>query len=357
MVPFFSTLLSKVSAIPRPIVAWRIIISALAFAILSAISPVQAQLRVADNVRENFVPQRNVSRTCVADVAVVSDGDIDANAGYCPFGGQRTHRITLEFDNPDASESFDGIILFVNSGSNFADLELSIFDLEVDYIDDNGVDARLRMRDVTLPDTLNANDPQTVLFRLDDGAGAAVILRGVSEIRIRNLRNNQESTGEIPVREIQLRQIESAAVVNLQVDKTSEIFDPDNQGLFSIPGNDVMYRVRLTSMADPPDADSVNIVDIFPLDLEFFNGDADGNGPGTNAINFTSSSPGLSFNPATDAAFSNSTTRPSSFANCNYTPINGYDPDVRFICLRPVGQFDVATPPPFIEFTFRARIK
>ncbi len=333
-------------------------ISMLLMAIFGNVSPAHAQLRVADNVRENFVPQRNVSNTCVADVRVVSDGDIDANAGYCPFGGQRTHRITLEYDNPSALESFDGIILFVNSGSIFSDLELSIFDLEVDYLDDNGNETRLRMRNVTLPDTLNANDPQTVLFRLDDGAGDAVILRGVSEVRIRNLRNNLQNNGEIPVREIQLRQIASPdLMVELGVSKTSEIFDPNGLGLFSIPGNDVLYRIRVSNLADAPDRDTINIIDIFPTDLEFFNGDANGVLAGTNAINFTESNSGLSFDINNDAAFSDSNTAPQNFADCNYSPIAGYDPNVRFICLQPKGQFNAASPPPFIEFTFRARIK
>lgn len=321
-------------------------------------TPAHAQLRIADNVRENFVPQRNVSRTCVADVRVVSDGSIDPNGGYCPFGGQPTYRITLEFDNPDISEAFDGLILHVNSGGIYTDLELSIFDLEVDYLDNDGNQARLRMRNVTLPDTLGPNDPQTVLFRLNDGAGDAVLLRGVSEVRIRNLRNNQQNGGEIPVREIQLRQIAAPdPIVNLDVTKVSEIYDPDNLGLFSIPGNDILYRIRVSSLSDAPDSDSVELIDIFPNELEFFNGDADGNGPLSDPVNFTESNSGLTFDFANDAAFSDAITPPANFSDCDYTPSAGYDPDVRFICLRPRGRFRNAAPPPFIEFTFRARIK
>lgn len=332
------------------------IMGILLITIFSGISPAYAQLRIADSVAENFVPQRNVSNNCSVNVADVSDGNIAPTGGYCPFGGQPTYRITLNFSNPSANQSFDSMVLWVNSGTIYTDLELSIFDLEVDYLD-NGVAATLRMRNVTLPDTLNANDPQTVLFRLNDGAGAAVVLRGVSQIRIRNLRNNLQSNGEIPIREIQLRQILTVQAVNLEIIKTSAIFDPNNQRLFSIPGNDVTYRVRVTNTGGSPDTDSVNIVDIFPLDLEFFNGDADGNGPGTGAINFTDSNSGLTFNLGSDARYSNAATRPASFANCNYTPVAGYDPAVRFICLRPRGQFRSATPAPFIEFTFRARIK
>lgn len=321
-------------------------------------SPAYAQLRIADNVRENFTPQRNVSGSCSANVRVISDGSTDRAGGYCPLGGQPTFRITLEFNNPNFAQTFDGIILHVNSGNIYTDLELSIFDLEVDYLNDSGNAATLRMRNVTLADTLNENDPQTVLFRLNDGAGAAIILRAVSQIRLRNLRNNQQNNGEIPVREIQLRQIAPPApVINLQLIKTSEVFNGSGQGPFAIPGNDILYRVRLTNLSDAPDSDTLNIIDIFPQDLEFFNGDADGNGSGTNAINFTQSNSGLTFNFSSDAGFSDANVRPQNFGECNYTPSNGYDPNVRFICLRPQGRFNVATPAPFIEFTFRARIK
>ncbi len=334
---------------------WPFLLSILALFIVSLIFAPNASavLRTADSVTENFTPARTINFACSTDVSVVSNGDIGRFDGYCPSGNQTTYEITFNFNSPGPNEVFDNIVIWANAGNIYNDNELRIFDLEVDYIDvaGSGATTTLVMNDVTLGDTLNDNDPQTVTF--ENSSGTAIVLNGISEIRMSNLRNNLGNAGEAPFRELQV----NVRPVDLDVVKTSQIFDPDSLGLFSLPGNDVTYTIRVSNLATSPDGDSVELIDLLPAELEFFNGDADGSGPGVNPINFIESNSDLTFNFATDAAFSDAITVPDNFGDCTYTPSPGYDPNIRFICLRPQGVFRAIDPAPFIEFTFRARIK
>ncbi len=145
----------------------------------------------------------------------------------------------------------------------------------------------------------------------------------------------------------------------LTATKSSTVFDTGN-GHFSIPGNDMLYTITVTNTTGgTPDPNSVLIVDPLPADLTFFNGDADGAGPGTTAVLFTDMSSGLTFDYATDVRYATGTTPPANFAACTYTPTAGYDPAVRYICINPSGTMagTGTTPTPRFTLQFRARIK
>lgn len=88
----------------------------------------------------------------------------------------------------------------------------------------------------------------------------------------------------------------------------------------------------------------------------FYNGDIDGGGPETGSVIFTESGSNLTFTEATDLAFSNSGTKPTSFSACNYTPSAGYDQNVTFICLNPKGSFDEGVFSSS-EFTLKFRVQ
>lgn len=45
----------------------------------------------------------------------------------------------------------------------------------------------------------------------------------------------------------------------------------------------------------------------------------------------------LTFNSATDVAYSDSSFAPTNFAQCTYTPTEAFDPNVRYICFNPKG--------------------
>lgn len=151
---------------------------------------------VADSVSENFVPPLH-NGACIADVAVTSDGSTLATAGYCPTPSTPSN-YTIFFDFSVALDEYmDSIIIWANSGGNYADGELRSFDLEVDYIDDTGAPATLFMNGVNIGDTLNANDPKTVV--LQDG-GLPVQLPGVTQVRMTNLAGS--NSVEITFREL-----------------------------------------------------------------------------------------------------------------------------------------------------------
>lgn len=127
---------------------------------------------------------------------------------------------------------------------------------------------------------------------------------------------------------------------------------------FAIPGSDVYYTLTVTNSGDGAvDADTLFLADPIPVEVEFYNADIDGAGPATGSVYFTQSGAGLAFSLATDVKFSNSTTKPLSLAACAYTPIAGYDPDVRFLCLNPKGKMLAGDPDPSFSAQFRARIK
>lgn len=150
---------------------------------------------------------------------------------------------------------------------------------------------------------------------------------------------------------------------SISVLKSSSLFTPTaGSSGFMLPGEDVIYTIVVeNSGAGTVDNDAVFIVDSFPEELDFFNGDIDTGG--TN--NFTSTDPivfqdngsGLTFNYATDVAFSNQTTAPNIFSDCTYTPASGYDSNVTFICINPKGIFAAGSPVSSFSLFLRGQIQ
>lgn len=149
----------------------------------------------------------------------------------------------------------------------------------------------------------------------------------------------------------------SEAAPELSSVKTVDVFDPGNAGLYAIPGNDVIYSISITNSGNIAiDNNSLFLVDNFPTDIVFYNGDIDGTGNDP-VIMETTGSPGLTFDYATDVRFSDSLTAPTNIGQCSYGAVpNAYDPNVRFICFTPQGSFAATEPDSTIVFKFRARI-
>jgi len=84
----------------------------------------------------------------------------------------------------------------------------------------------------------------------------------------------------------------------------------------------------------------------------------DDGGPETNPVAFAQSGvTGITFTYTSDVAFSNASIKPTDFSACGYTPVIGYDPQVKYICFNPKGTMVSDTPDPMISVSFRARIK
>ena len=86
----------------------------------------------------------------------------------------------------------------------------------------------------------------------------------------------------------------------------------------------------------------------------------DDSGPATGPVLFTESGSGLTFDDMVDLRFSDSTTRPTSFSECDYDPPSaGYDGAINFVCFNPKGSFKAGTLPatePVFAFEFRVRL-
>lgn len=140
--------------------------------------------------------------------------------------------------------------------------------------------------------------------------------------------------------------------------KTVSMVGSSGNSRFAIPGNDVYYTLTVTNSGDGAvDANTLFLSDPIPAEVEFYNADIDGAGPAAGAVYFTQSGAGLTFTLATDVRYSNSATKPTSFAACGYTPAAGYDPNVTHLCLNPKGAMLAGNPDPTFSVQFRARIK
>jgi len=130
---------------------------------------------------------------------------------------------------------------------------------------------------------------------------------------------------------------------SLEGEKTVSIFS-GSASSYAIPGSDVIYTIKASNGGSGPvDNDSMFLVDSLPPEVTFYNSDIDDGGPLTGVIDFQDGGSGLTFNEATDLAFSNSVTKPTNFAACGYSPSAGYDPNVTFICLNPSGTMSEGT--------------
>lgn len=144
----------------------------------------------------------------------------------------------------------------------------------------------------------------------------------------------------------------------LTVAKTSVIYDPANTNRLAIPGNDVLYTITTSNVGTGPvDSNSIFIVDTLPSSVEFYNGDVDDGGPETGPVSFVQTGSLLTFTAATDIRYSNLAPFPTNFAACTYTPIAGYDPAVRHVCINPKGVMASGTPSPNFSVRFRTRIR
>lgn len=142
---------------------------------------------------------------------------------------------------------------------------------------------------------------------------------------------------------------------DLTVTKTNELWSANG---YALPGEDVVYALTVTNEgAASPDADTLFLVDALPEEVELWGGDFDPGTPGTGPVVFDESGTGLTFTGPGTVGYSASASRPASMAECTYTPLAGYDPNVTFVCLNPQGTMPGADPDPWFEARFRVRLK
>ena len=159
--------------------------------------------------------------------------------------------------------------------------------------------------------------------------------------------------------EVEDHPIAIAANAILAVAKNSAPYNDGVNPVYNLPGHDVLYSITVTNTAAGiTTPNTVFILDPLPSQVTFFNGDANGSAAGTDPVYFTNASSGLTFNYATDVRYATGSTTPANFAACTYSPLVGYDPAVRYICINPKGAMNgiLVTPTPQFSVNFRTRI-
>lgn len=316
-----------------------------------------AAYRQGTSITQNSTPSMISNVICTQNYTSIVDGVVTASPGFCPVSGQTGYSITMNF-NTDQTEYATRLVVWANAGVVFNDSELRIFNLTITYTDPVTLGTLTYTKtNATIVDTIDAATP--VFHNFTDAGGNPIRLYGIKTVTMGNLRVDpaMTATSEAAFREVQIDVYTDPAAENLQLSKTSRIFDETTGPRFLIPQNDVTYRITATNAGTSGiDSNSIFLVDPLPSQLTFFNGDANGSLAGTSSIVVTANtSGGLTF-PA--AAFGYATTAPANFAACNYTPVAGYDPAVKYICIRPTGTFygSTGSPNPAFTIEFRARI-
>lgn len=152
----------------------------------------------------------------------------------------------------------------------------------------------------------------------------------------------------------------SPPMPDLQASKSVALYDPTNIGLYAVPGNDVIYTLTVSNAGDgAADADTIELIDTLPAEIEFWNGDIDdASGPESFPVAFAQTvGTGMTLTYSTDVRFGTGATAPANFAACSVVaPNNSYRPDLTYICLNPKGVLAAGDPDPTIELSFRSRI-
>lgn len=146
---------------------------------------------------------------------------------------------------------------------------------------------------------------------------------------------------------------------NIGVTKISSLHSESAQGDVRVSGNDVVYSIVVSNSGNQAvDADTLFVVDTWPADLAFRTGDIDSDGSSsfadTDPVVWQDNASGLTFDFARDVRFSSGSSRPTSLADCTHTLSGGYDTNVRYVCIRPLGAFSAGGQ---ARFFMRGRIE
>ncbi len=142
----------------------------------------------------------------------------------------------------------------------------------------------------------------------------------------------------------------------LTATKSVSVWDPLNEDLYNIPGNDVVYTFDIQNTGyTPVEIDTIVLRDMLPPEVTFYNGEFD---PSDAAVtgpfefeDITGVSGLTCCSGSGEAEYSNTAGVVASFG---YIPDPGYDDDVRHIRVSPGGEM---APQTSVAIRFRARIK
>ena len=290
--------------------------------VIFALRSLETGPRGRDFYIDNVELQRCNGQNGVIEGSVYSD--VDGDNIFQPAREATFNNITVQlYDDRGTAATADD--LFVSSTSTLTD---GMFRF-INMFPSNNYRLRVIENDPDLPVSATFGTPQNLLAVLASGATVS----------------NRNFGFDLPP-------------PNFSVTKASQVYAGQGGGVFHIPGQDVEYGLTVTNSGGSGyDANSNLMIDALPSSLIFYNGDFDGSGTLTSdPIYFVQNGAGLSFDYTNDVRFSDAATAPTGFADCNYAPAPGYDPDVRFICVNPKGTMSSGSAPPSWTIRFRAQI-
>lgn len=141
----------------------------------------------------------------------------------------------------------------------------------------------------------------------------------------------------------------SSPVANISVSKTVEVHDPDNLGLLAIPGNQVVYTIKVTNNGSPIDSGGLVITDPLPGQLIFFRGAFDATTP--EPVKFVENSGATGLTCCGSGQVQYSTNGGLSYA---YLPPSGLDPAITHLRVTPTGALGTGSS---FSILFRAEIE
>ncbi len=186
-----------------------------------------------------------------------------------------------------------------------------------------------------------------IQFDMESSASVGQTIKNESQFKSDQINNN--NVAEYGVGDI---------IYDISVAKSVAMYDPLNEGLAAIPGNDVIYTITVTNIGGPLDADSVVITDPVPADLTFYRSPVDG--VTLEPIEFVDGAVASGLLCCDNTHISYSTA--GAAGPYNYIapgPAGTYDPAITHLRVVPTGIFTGVTNglTASFEIRFRARIK
>ncbi len=196
-------------------------------------------------------------------------------------------------------------------------------------------------------------------------SGTTVLSQYTASMSCTNARNGTTTTFAVPATitpilgdliTCTVTNTPRAANASLTTVKSSTVISDPVNGTTNpklIPGAVLSYAINISNTGTlGVDSSTVFILDPLPTTLEY---------NGASTVTFANGTPasGLAFNAATDVRWSKSAAAPASFAACTDTPAAGFDPTIRYVCIRPTGTMAGATAggQPSFAVSFQTRIK
>jgi len=143
----------------------------------------------------------------------------------------------------------------------------------------------------------------------------------------------------------------TVGTAEISASKSIAMYDPNGDGLYAVPGNEVVYTFTIenTGSFDVDDG-TIILVDPLPDNVTFYNGDFDPANIGMGPFDFNAGGSAITCCGTGEIDYSDSTSAPITYG---YSPASGFDPALTYLKLTPSN---ILEPGESVTVSFRARI-